>query len=245
MTLNKNVFQVFISSGGEALPPALAECVRTVRQFSGEMEHKLLNGDEARAFVAAEFPGRVLDAYDRLVPFAFKKDLAEYCLLHKFGGWFADIAVTVRGNLTLPPHFQHVLFRDAPRPNQQPWETSNGLVYASAGSPIMQAAIDFVVANCEAREYGRCAHDPTGPGVLGRAAAVHGPDAATLRGMYMPLTPNHRIKNYAYLLPDGKILAFGKSNAGTGDGIDGLSGLGATGTDSYNKLYAARQIYAD
>ena len=55
---------------------------------------------------------------------------------------------------------------------------------------------------------------------------------------YVELSPHKAIRNRAFMLPDGQIIAFGKEgNVGT------LKG--AVGTNNYNELWQRRQVYSD
>lgn len=240
--LNETIFQIYISDEG-GIPAAIASCVRQVSRLGGGHHHVLLDGTELRRFIAAGFDERVLRAYERLVPYAYKTDLGRYCLLYRYGGWYVDAAVNPHVAFPMVRNHSHVVFRDAPAPNQQVWEAASGVIFARAGSRVMRTAIDLVVENCEQERYGVNALDPTGPGVLGRALASVGPDPDTVTGMYLPLTPGHALKNYAFVLPDGRILAWGKRTHGTRAG-DGLESLGARGTNSYARLYKDRAIFS-
>jgi Uma2 family endonuclease len=63
-------------------------------------------------------------------------------------------------------------------------------------------------------------------------------------GQYLALTPSHHQKNYAFVLPDGKILAFGKATVGTNKS-EGLEGFGVTSDEksNYPKLWRNGRIY--
>ena len=45
----------------------------------------------ARSFIAAHFERAVVDAYDALLPGAFKSDLFRYCVLFECGGIYSDL----------------------------------------------------------------------------------------------------------------------------------------------------------
>ena len=81
---------------------------------------------------------------------------------------------------------------------------------------------------------------PTGPGVLGRAFAIHGIDPSIENCQYFSLTPSYPKSNYAYVLNNGDILAWGKESFN-----HGLFAYGTTGTNSYALIYAARKVYGE
>lgn len=238
---NRNIFQIYLSDD-DALPVGLEQCTQTIASNRGDYQHRIAGGKELRSLLETAFSAEIVRAYDSLVPYSYKADLGRFCLLFKFGGWYMDITVTLTHPLPVLSGIGHIAFKDAPWPNQHAWETSTSVIYACAGSKVMEAAIGIILDNCRNEYYGTSPLDPTGPGVLGRALAIAGPDNATITGMYLPLTPQHAQKNFAFVLPDGRILAWGKKTHGTPLG-DGLAHYGATGTNSYTELYKNRMIY--
>jgi hypothetical protein len=56
-----------------------------------EMRFKLWNLEEAEAYIAEHFESKVLEAFQKLQPFAFKADLFRYLVLYREGGWYIDL----------------------------------------------------------------------------------------------------------------------------------------------------------
>ena len=82
------------------LPPKMYDCVRDnllMNRVGVDCIHYLFNDDECRAFIAREYPSDVLDAYDNLIPTAFKADLWRYCVLYMYGGVYLDIKLQFCG----------------------------------------------------------------------------------------------------------------------------------------------------
>jgi mannosyltransferase OCH1-like enzyme len=73
------------------LPPKMAECVDKLTKQNPEFEHRLFDDADCRAFIKGNYDSDVLEAYDRLVPGAYKADLWRYCVLYKTGGVYLDI----------------------------------------------------------------------------------------------------------------------------------------------------------
>jgi mannosyltransferase OCH1-like enzyme len=237
-----NLSQIYISTDRD-LPMYLASCVATMKQAAGPLRHHVYGGTELRAFIAANFDRETVAAYDTLVPYSYKADLGRYCLLYALGGWYADIAV--RANLPLPTldGYDALVFRDAPHRLTSAWGCSTTLLFSEKGNAVYETAIRYVLRNCAEKYYGATPLCPTGPTLLGRAFASLGQNPKHLVGDVIALTPLHDAKNFAFVMPDGAILAFAKVTKGTPMG-DGLASLGATGTNSYNELYEKGQIYA-
>ena len=82
------------------LPPKMYDCVHhnlSMNHVGFDCIHYLFNDDECRAFIAREYPSDVLDAYDNLIPTAFKADLWRYCVLYMYGGVYLDIKLLFCG----------------------------------------------------------------------------------------------------------------------------------------------------
>ena len=72
--------------------PNFSRLVESWKQQSG-WEYKFYNDERAEIFLATHFPPEVKEAYDDLIPGAFKADLFRYCILFIYGGVYADIDV--------------------------------------------------------------------------------------------------------------------------------------------------------
>jgi hypothetical protein len=240
---NKNVFQILITDDpAVSIPAEIEACMLDVKAKSAGYNHFYFDGSVLEALIANNFNADVLKCFRGLVPYAYKADLGRYCLLYLYGGWYLDASVTL--NIPLPPisGINHVFFKDGPNPGVPSWDVSNGLIYAAKGSLIMSKAIEMVVANFNNDWYGINALCPTGPNLLGRVIAMNGPSIEILTGNYLSLTPQHYFKNFSYILPDGRILAWGKKTTGTPSG-NSLDGLGLSNGNSYAALYHGRRIY--
>jgi len=84
-------------------------------QHSGWQYH-FYTDDEAGRFLAAHFPVQIKQAYDLLIPGAFKADLFRYCVLLIRGGVYADVDVMLGPNLdaAIPPDVAFMVGLDEP-----------------------------------------------------------------------------------------------------------------------------------
>ncbi len=64
-------------------------------------EYRFYNDDEAAEFISMHFPPEVRQAYDDLLPGAFKADLFRYCVLFIYGGIYADVDVMLTSKLEI------------------------------------------------------------------------------------------------------------------------------------------------
>jgi Glycosyltransferase sugar-binding region containing DXD motif len=244
MLENNNVFQIYLSDKEGEIPPLISLATESILNGLNGYKHHILKNEELRTMIKDNFDLETLRSYDSLVPYAYKADLGRYCLLHKFGGWYFDISITLNQLIPRVDGVKNVIFKDAPNPGLSSWNCSNSILFAEAGDKIYENIIKQINKNCSEKYYGTNSLCPTGPSLLGQMFAIHGPEQTTITGMLLPLTPHHSIKNYAFILPDGRIFAWGKKTWGTNAG-DGLGGLGAEGTNSYSELYALKRIYSN
>jgi mannosyltransferase OCH1-like enzyme len=124
----------------------------------------------ARVCFQEHYPDRFVEAYDAILPGAFKADLFRLCVLLKEGGIYADIDVQLDVNLDsfLTNNLSFLVPRDVaidhwPRANYCLW---NGLLGAAPGHPIIARAVedllnrilnrqDYMEGNVSAESSGR------------------------------------------------------------------------------------------
>ena len=76
------------------LMPKMLECIKDnllLNRVGIDCVHYLFNDDDCRDFLSKTFPNDVVNAYNLLIPTAFKADLWRYCILYMFGGVYMDI----------------------------------------------------------------------------------------------------------------------------------------------------------
>lgn len=245
-----HLFQIYITeSPVSGLPPAIERVSLEMQQCFVDHHYSLWNDEAIRQFLRQHFDRDVQRAYDSLVPFAYRSDLARYCLLYQLGGWYADLGLRMASQNVVPPvgpELDLIFFWDLGdllAPYRSFCDCMNGLLFARAGQPVLSTAIDMVVSHCRDRYYGSDSMSPTGPGVLGRAIALHGKSERCYDGHFLQLTPQHHQKNRAYVLRDGTILAWHRSRLNPDAST--LADLGAEGTNNYRLLWRDRCVYRE
>lgn len=73
------------------MPPKMKQCVESVKLQNPEFTHHLFDDDDCRNYIKKNFDGDILNAYDKIIPSAYKADLWRYCVLYKEGGIYMDI----------------------------------------------------------------------------------------------------------------------------------------------------------
>lgn len=154
-----NIYQTWWT---KELPPLMRKTVNSIIKNNPAFNHHLFDDNDCRNFIKNNFDNNVLNAYDTLIPGAYKADLWRYCILYKNGGIYLDIKYKPYNgfkfiNLTEKEHW--VL--DADKNG-----IYNALMVCKPHNPILLQAINRVVENVRNRYYGTNCLQPTGPLML-------------------------------------------------------------------------------
>ena len=200
--------------------------------------HTIFGNETLRSFISERYDAEVVETYDALRPYAYRADLGRYCLLNATGGWYFDVGVVAHEGIEVGDEVEFLAFRDIQRNSRTSWACASSVLYSRPKNAVLETAIERIVRNRREGYYGITPLCPTGPTLLGEALAVRRANSRHVLGDVLELTPGHKNKNRAFVLPDGIILAWGKRAEG-GD----LTSLGVVGGNNYNELWRARQIY--
>lgn len=185
-------------------------------------EHTLWGDAEIRQLLTDHFEPDVLWAYDELVPFSFKSDLARYAIIYVHGGWYLDVAFKLLSPL---PKKDTVFFRDM-IPNYM----AVGMFYSKKDNPIFKQAIDIIVDNCKSKFYGGHPVDCTGPGVLARVFNY----STDIAVGDLKIVNN----NFSFVIGNS-LVAVGKRIMQEG----GLHSLGDSSGGNYFQLWHDKKVY--
>ena len=117
-------------------------------------EYVFYDDTASENFLSTHFPPEIREAYDALIPGAFKADLFRYCVLLIHGGVYADMDVLLESNLdnSIPPDVGFLTPIDEPGIKVSHrmclW---NGLLAVAPGHPIIARVIELVVNNIRNR----------------------------------------------------------------------------------------------
>jgi len=149
------------------LPPKMLATVELLKRQNPEFKHYLYDDNECREFIKNNFEENVLNAYNSLVPGAYKADLWRLCILYINGGVYLDIKFScVNGfkliELTENEHFvlDRIVCFNTPNP------IYNAFMVCKSRNPFLLLAINKIVGNVKNRYYGFSSLYPTGPGMF-------------------------------------------------------------------------------
>ena len=208
--------------------------IKQLFNYFGGTNYKIWFLEETRSFLQREYSANVLKAFDKITPFAYKADLARYCIVNHFGGTYLDLSMN---SIKTPQLGEEdmLIFRDL-NSNRTSWKVSNGIFYSRPNQRILLEAITQCVDNILSDYYGLDPHFPTGPGVFGRAVAKYGPESNIIIGQcfWFKYRRNKYVVNNDFVVARGKI---------GGKYLGGKSEL--SGGNNYNTLWKSQGIYGE
>ena len=220
-----------------SLPPAVERNIASFQDRHPGMPHRLFDDDAIRAFLRSHMEADILWAYDQLLPYAYRADLARLCLLYEFGGVYADLSVFFHAAWPVRPG-KLAVFRD--RAVIAPWIASNTVISAPPRFAALEAAIRMIVGNCRRRYRGASPLCPTGPVLFGKAIAMHCEPQQIHMGDVVNLAGRATTEALAFVdASDGSMIGYRtKTRAG-------LAELGlVAGVNDYNDFHRAGVTYA-
>jgi mannosyltransferase OCH1-like enzyme len=161
LEIPSNIFQTWHSKN---LPVSMFLAISQIKQTNPRFNYYLFNDEDCRIFIKNYFDENILNAYDKLIPGAYKADLWRYCVLYKMGGIYLDIKYVPVNKFK----FRNLL-------TSEYWVTDsdgngiyNALMVCKAGNQILLNAINRIVENVKNKYYGSSFLEPTGPLLLGQ-----------------------------------------------------------------------------
>jgi len=251
-----NIHQILINSKNtlQVLPEHTKFCQSQIKNFYPNCNHKLYSGKEIENIISNNFSKEVVFSYNLLKPYAYKADLARYCLLYLYGGLYVDLSILFLNKLDFEDT-DFFSFRDLPEFSDPWWAVNNAIIYSKPKSNIMKTAIDLMVHHCKTKFYGVSAIDVGGPTVLGKAImrSQENFDRVMTNGQVNNVKcvdmdiDNNKLISFGYDLnkltgfvldEDKKIIALRKPSKG-GD----IQSLGLDGTNNYVDMWLNRDVY--
>jgi Capsular polysaccharide synthesis protein len=140
------IHQTWFEEMDEENYPNMSRFLESFKQ-SG-WEHRFYTDDDIVAFLQLHFPPAVLDAYQAIIPGAFKADLFRYCVLLIHGGVYADVDIHLESALdfSIPPDVGFMVPVDEPgKPVARQMCVWNGFIAAAPSHPFLAKAIETIV----------------------------------------------------------------------------------------------------
>ena len=158
---------VFITSkfGIDELPQQFKDNFRRIEEQNPEYTIQYYDDEQIRRFIQEHHP-YALDAYDALIPGAYKADLWRVLILYTYGGIYIDaghqFTVPISDILQDSDEFVSVF-------EVYDLGIHNSFICAYPQHPILKRTIDMILDNIKNRRYGENTTDITGPTTFQRA----------------------------------------------------------------------------
>jgi mannosyltransferase OCH1-like enzyme len=175
-----NLFQTWET---KELPESMFQCTQRLKQANPEFKYFLYDDKECRSFIKNNFDLEVLEAYDTLIPGAYKADLWRYCILYKYGGIYLDIKYynvndfklieLAKNDININNINNINLVQDLPKSNYNNFGIYNAFIISKPNDKFLLKCINKVVDNVNQRYYGHNSLAPTGPAMMGDLYLEH------------------------------------------------------------------------
>ena len=156
--------QIFQTWHCKNVPLKMANAINKIRKNNPRFKYFLFDDNDCREFIKNNFDSKVLNAYDRLIPGAYKADLWRYCILYKNGGYYLDIKYEPFNNIKFIyfSEKEHLVY------DINNYDIYNAFMVCLPGNELLMKAINKIVENVENKFYGDHCLEPTGPKLLSK-----------------------------------------------------------------------------
>ena len=161
LTIPANIFQTWHS---KKLPINMYSAIQSIKINNPRFKYYLYDDNDCREFIKKHFDNEVLNAFDRLIPGAYKADLWRYCILYKYGGIYMDVKYYPINKFKLV----NLLVKEHWILDNDKQGIYNAVMVCKPNNEILLKAINQIVLNVKNKFYGNCFLEPTGPGLLAK-----------------------------------------------------------------------------
>ncbi len=149
----------------DLVPESMLESMKSIMDANPDYEYKYFNNKDVEKFLIENYPEKVINAYNKLKPGAYKADLFRYCILYKIGGVYIDSPMTSKLPLEMliGPKDEFI----APEDNGT-GGIYNAFICCIPGHKILERCIEYTIHNVENEIYGSGDLSVTGPKLMSR-----------------------------------------------------------------------------
>jgi len=169
--------KIFQTGGSCEVTKGMYGVVNTWIDKNPDWEYHFFDNNACRDFIKEHFPKKVLDAYDTLIPGAYKADLWRCCVLYIHGGLYVDNKCELLAsslNDVIPKDVEFLSLQEVGALDNDLWGVSDlrllqAFIVAKPRHAFLEKVIDLILENVRTGYYGYNPVCPTGPRALGRA----------------------------------------------------------------------------
>jgi hypothetical protein len=163
----KKIHQIWISDRNAPADGYVANQMQRLKHMYSDYEYTLYDNEMCRDQIRSLLGEEAVRLYDSLNSYAFRADLARYCILYQHGGYYFDSVICPEFKLEFD-NFP-VLYLS---PNGECYGyrgIDNGVMYFNKQKhPFLRDALKLCLKNIHQQLYGVNTLDITGPVMLGR-----------------------------------------------------------------------------
>lgn len=161
-----NIFQTWYTKD---LDPDMEKCVNQLKADNPEFKHHLFDDEDCRQFIKQYFDKEVVDAFDSLIPGAYKADLWRLCVLYIYGGIYMDIKLQCINGFKLKylTFSEHLVYDPLNNIKQNSKYICSSFIVCQSKNIFLLECINQIVYNVKHKYYGISPLHITGPALLG------------------------------------------------------------------------------
>jgi hypothetical protein len=239
MESNKIIHQIWITDNNIEPPKFIQEKIHNVKTIYSDYQHILWNDISIKEFLKENFDEGVTIAYELLKPYSYKSDLARFCLLYHFGGYYIDSAICpeVKFEPEEPVIFKSISDKEAFGDYDISLNTimydAGFLFFKNPKHPVLKETINLAVDNILSLQYNETPLFVCSGGMFGK---LH--ESLNMKNVLFGQT-KYVEKGVRAFTFNGEIICFFKNSGIRKD----LSKMGASGTNDYETLWLNYNIY--
>jgi mannosyltransferase OCH1-like enzyme len=162
--------KIFQTWNTKELPIHMKKNCILLQKQNPQFEYFLYDDEDCLQFIKNHFGTEVVEAYNRIIPGAYKADLWRYCILYVHGGIYLDMKMRCVGDfrlieLTKKEHYVKDRYNSGFVKGS--FGIYNAVMIQRPKNPLMLDCINQIIENVKNLEYGFSCLYPTGPGLLG------------------------------------------------------------------------------
>jgi mannosyltransferase OCH1-like enzyme len=162
-SIPKNIYLTWETSDIAKMHPKMKESVELLKSVNNDCNVYIFDNEQCYNFIKKYFIKEVADAFNTLIPGAYKADLWRYCVLYKYGGIYQDIKYQPINDFK----YSELLFNDMEyfvRDRDVGGSgIYNALLICKPKNQILLKCINKIINNCKKKYYGKSPLEPTGP----------------------------------------------------------------------------------
>jgi len=167
----KKIFQTWTNLN---VSEKLQKIIDTWKINNPDYEYFLYDNNMSRNFIVENFSIEVINAYDKINTGAFRADLWRYCILYKYGGFYADIDTLCIGKIDdfINEYTDYIIPIDLNIDNEKHC-LFNAFIGTVPNNPILLECIGQIVHNVKNDILPSFKLNIAGPGLIGQKTNLY------------------------------------------------------------------------